>query len=762
MEKKILRLLIVDDSPDDAEIVTTALSKGNYMLKSLRVHDLTGLQAAIEKGEWDAVVAEYQLPHFGAALVLEWLRRAQLDIPLLVLTRAIRDADLLKIMRAGARDVVLKSQPARLLPAIERELAVAHERALYRQATKSLKEMEDKHRAVIESAREAICYSQDGMHINANKPYLDMFEYEDQSELEGVPLMNLIDKADQTRFKEYVRKTGNKAGAAQEFLAVRKGGACFHVEVTLSPIMISGEACTQVLVTDVSKRRAVETKLRYLNEHDPLTGLYNRHYFLQELTRTIERAKSDGGTSGGIVYVDFHDLRRVSKTHGHTAADRFLLAAARILREIFGERAVLTRCGDHEFAALLASTQTALLRDLAHRAEQALNATSFDDDGTQTKCNCRLASALIDRTADNGQKILANLYHTLELQSGTSTAAAPTPAATAAPTTAAPSPTKAATVPSKPTTKPAVTAAPKPATAPAAATSTPAAPSAPPILTTPSASATAVPTEGLERLQWAIQQEAFELNYQPIINLHGDPAEYFEVLVRMIDPNEQRIPPGQFMPLAEQTGLANTIDRWVLRHAIRALADLHRQDRRATFFINLSANALNDVEMVVMLQRWLNENVVRGQHLILELEEAAMLAHAGPAAAFMRAAKRVGCGFCLDNFGRNLATLNQWQELPIDYFKIDSGLVSNVHSDNAIHAALKRAVEAVKKLDRKTVAKGVESAGALSVLWTLGVDYAQGHYFQQAESAPDYEFENETTLSSEDSPHWATTKTKSR
>lgn len=723
MERKILRLLFVDDSPDEVENVVIAL-RDHYLLKWQRVQDLTTLEGTLAKSEWDVVASEYQLPQLKAAMVLESLKRANLDVPLLVLTRTIRDAELIGIMRAGARDVVRKDRSMRLLPVIERELAGTHERAAYRHSQQTLKEIEHKHDAYIDGAREAISYCQDGMHLNANRAYLDMFEYDNLADIEGVPLMNLIDKTDHQRFRDYIRQTRAQKGAMQEFLARRKSGTQFPVEIMLAPIRIRGEPFTQVLVSDISKRRAVENKLKYLSEHDPLTGLYNRHYFLQELTRAVARVKSLNA-SAGLVYIDVEDLRRVNKTLGHTSADRFLIIAARALREIFGESAVVARCADREFTALVHDADATALKALAARAGRVFTTAGLQELNDTVQYSCRTATVAINRHTESVEQVIAELYRAVE----------PAPAAASA--SASTNKQNDAALATK---KPAAT--------------TPAAPTKKAIA---ALSKDAGSTKPEDRLQWAIQREAFQLNYQPMINLHGDPAEYFEVLVRMMGDDGQLIPAAQFMPQAEQSGHSTAIDRWVVRQAIRSLADLHRQNRRATFFVNLSAVALHDVEMVVLIQRWLNECTVRGRHVILELDEAGVLAHVEAANAFMRAAKLVGCALCLDNFGRHFGAIAQLSQLPIDYFKLDGSLVQNL-ADDANRQSLKAAVDAAKTTGRKIVAKSVESANAISVLWSLGVDYAQGNYFQQADVSLDYEFVGETTLlSAGNSPSWTTT-----
>lgn len=734
MDTKILRLLIVDESPDEAELALTALRKGGYLLKPQRVNDLPSLQAALEKGTWDAIIAERTLPHFGINVLLDTLKQTHVHAPVLILTRAIPDAEIATVMRAGARDVILKNQMARLLPALERELAVAAERAQYRALSQNLEEIRDKHRAVVEGAREAVCYSHDGMHIDANKAYLDMFEYENTADLEGVPIMNLIDKNEHTRFKQFIRKGATQAGGAQEFVAIRKSGTRFPVELTLSSVTINGEACTQILVTDVSQRKAVETKLQFLNQHDPLTGLYNRQHFLHELAQSIERAKREGKKQS-LMHIDFADLRQVTQTLGHAAYDRFLLDATRKLRELFGQQAFIARYGDHEFTALVEETPPAQLRDFADRIEKIFATEGpVSESGTPIKCACRVAAASIDATTESAQKLMAGLYPVT---------AAPKPAPAAAETAAA-KPAAAAPGHSWRGTPPPTRMS---AVNPAPSIGKPIAPSAEP---------KGAPKDWQERIKFALERDGFRLIYQPIVNLHGEAAEYFEVLVRLVGDDEKLIPAAHFMPHAEKLGQTVAIDRWVVRQSIRALAELHRQQRKVRFFINLSPSALKDVELVVIAQQVLHETGLKGKYIIFELDEAAITTDADHAMAFMRAAGKIGCSFCIDNFGRALAATNRLREPMVQYLKLDGTLTQNLHTDPVSQASMKAVVEVAKAMEKKTIAKSVESADALSALWTLGVDYVQGHYFQEADTELNYDFGIETTISSsEGSPQWA-------
>ncbi len=711
-----MRLLIVDDSPDDAEVATTALRKAGFMLKTQRVQDLGSMQAALDKGTWDAVICEYQLPNFGAALALDLLKRRGLDIPFIVLTRSIRDADLDRIMRAGAQDVVRKQEPVRIPLVIERELRVFEVRRAHRETLARLNELEAKSRAIIEGTHEAICYCHDGMHLDANKAYLEIFGYENLEDLQSIPVMDLVDKSDRPRFKNYLRKAGEAPlPQTQEFLAVRRDGTRFPAELTISAITVNGERCTQIVVSDISKRKAVESRLQYLNQHDPLTGLLNRHFFLQELHKAVEAARGGLATSG-LIYIDLHPLKEINETLGHATGDRVLLKVARLMRERLGEEAVLARFGGDEFTVLLRDTGRAHLEQAAEQLRTAMKETSFTEEGKTFTCNCSFGIALVDKGVESAQKLLSQAYHDAQHARAATTREGTRPAAPEAPA-----------------------AREAPAASPAAR------------------AASSGSDDWAVRLHAALDKAAFQLAYQPIINLHGDPAEYFEVLVRLADRGGEPVPASQFMAAAERANLAAPIDRWVAREAVKALAELHRQDRRASFFVNLCPAMLQEPNFLISVQKQLREAHINPEFLVFEADETALTAHPAEAAAFLKAVHRLGCRFTVDNFGTGEHALDALRNQPIDFIKVDGNLIRHLAQDEVAQSSLKALVQVARALNVKVIAKSVEKAEDLAILWKLGVDYAQGHYFHVADARLDYEFADETTLSSDvlSAPNWA-------
>lgn len=719
MDIKILRLLIIDDSPDDADVTVATLRKAGYMLKTQRVQDMAGLQTALSQGQWDLILCEYNIPHFGAQFAIDLVKGSHLDTPFFVLAKKISDTDLVQIMRNGARDVILKAQSARLAPAIQRELQAHRDREIFRKQQYILKETEDKHRAIIEGSHEAVCYAHEGMHIDANVTYLELFGYENTEELEVIPILNLIKKDDQQRFKEFMRKKAKNSAADlnSEFEAVKKDGTPIFIDISISDINHKGEDCTQIIFTDITKRKAVEKRLQYLNQRDPLTGLYNRHFFLQKLGTAVEKAKA-GSNQSTLLFLDLSQLKKINENAGHAAGDRLLLLLAKLFREKLGDQAVISRFSGDEFAVLLPDQGEEQAAQTATGLEATLKDTTFTEGNHTFKCSCMLGKVLIDEKAENARQVLSQAYRSCAVDKPVEAldakmASAPTDSDTLAGTEA------------KETAE------------------------------------TSIDTEWQRKIQQALQSDTLELAFQPIINLHGDPADYFEVLVRMNDNEGGLIPAGEFMATANATGQILEIDKWVISHAIPALAELHQEQHAATFFINISRQSMADSSVPELIHQSITEAGIDGYHLIFEADEPDLISDPVAAGDFIRTIHDYGCQFCMDNFGQGFGGHNFLRHQAIEYVKITGSLIHNLSNDTINQAILQGLTIVANALGKKVIAKFVEDAESLSLLWDLEISYVQGNYFQQADADLSFESDNdagEATLSSDGSaPNWANT-----
>jgi len=756
---KILRVLILDESPDDAEQASAALRQAGYMLKTQRLETGVAVEQNLDHNQWDLILCAHGLANLPARQVVELVARKQPFAPVVVLARRIADDELHQLMQAGARDVIIKGQWGRLLPAVERELAVAHERRAWTAASEALRQLETRYRTMIEASLESISYVQDGMHMDANPSYLKLFGYENTEQLKEIPLLNLIDKQDQARFKAALRKPEG-ADKTQEFLAVTASGTRIPVEVAMSPLTINGEPSVQIVATDVSKRKALEIKLQSMHQRDPLTGLSNRTHFLGALGDAL---KAPGGILFGLTV---NQLAALNQTLGHTACDRLLVQIARQLRELAGAQAPVARITGGQFAVLLDPKSAANAGTLAEKFHEFFNTLTASEGERTVKPDVTIQQLPLDGQLKDRQAIMDQVFKT---------------DAEPMPTAYAPPPTKAVVTPSVPVTPDIVTKSETPAleivTAPVTPTQTvaPAAkakseipalefvtePLTPTKTVAPAVAAKPQPPaidiaaahasgNWSDAVQSALAHNQMQLLFQPIINLHGEPRCYYEAQLMLRTLDGKVIPSAEYLPSAEAAGLGGKIDRTLMLNVIDTLSKYHLEGRLGIVFVRLSSTAVQDSALLAAIQMHMKATGLDPSNLILELDESALVSHLEAARNFVEKARAMGIGIAVDNFTGQAVSQDVLADIHIDFFGVNCG------QDGLQEDALAAAIDVGLALERMILAKQIEDAEIFTALFSRGVHYVQGDYLQPASPGLDYSFEAEQTLASDEplAPSW--------
>ena len=721
---KILRVLLLDDSPDDAEQASLALRAAGYMLKTQRLETGVAVEQNLDSNPWDLILCAHGLNSLPARQVVELAARKQPYAPVIVLARRIQDDEVRTLMQAGARDVLIKGQWGRLLPVVERELSVANERRAWNETREALNNMESRYRTMIEASLEAIGYAQGGMHMDANPSYLRLFGFDTLASLKEHPLLNLIDKPDQARFKQALKKPegGDKP---QEFQAITVTGARISIEVAMSPLIIHGEPCLQVVATDITKRKALEVKLQSMHQRDPLTGLFNRAHFLDALGT---RLKTPGGA---VIGLSLPRLTELNNLLGHVACDRLLVQLGLQLRDLAGAMPAARVTGG-QFAVLLDAKAAPGADALAEKIRVALG-TLRAGEGEQMIQPEIIARVLqLDGQIKERLGVLDQVF-----QAGTTFAMEPAPRSTIPPP-----PTKARPV--------------APAPAPVSET--------PPIgtITAPEFAVAAPPPANLPSLQTihgsdfseplthALTHNQMQLLFQPIINLHGEPRCFYEAKLVLRTADGQVIDSNQYLPSALGAGLAGKIDRALLLNVIDTLSKHRMEGRPATVFVSLSPHVVQDSALLAAIQMHMKATGLAPSDLILQIDESVFARSYDLALAFVNKARALGLGIAVDHFTHRVIEMERLATMQIEFFSIDCG-APNFNED-----ALYNAIDAVIALERVTIARGIQDGNLFSTLFARGVHYVQGDYLQPASPNLDYAFEAEQTLASDEplGPNW--------
>lgn len=236
-----------------------------------------------------------------------------------------------------------------------------------------------------------------------------------------------------------------------------------------------------------------------------------------------------------------------------------------------------------------------------------------------------------------------------------------------------------------------------------------------------------------DELERALAEKRLALHYQPILDLKTRLVSHWEALIRLQASDGSLVMPGQFMGVAEATGLVRRLDRWVITEATRTVRHaLHAPGVRLA--LNMSGRSLDDEETLETLRRCLAQQGMSGERFILEITETAALADIKSAARLMASYRELGCAFSLDDFGVGYTSFQYLKELPVDSVKIDGSFIVGLKRNRDDQVFVKALTEAVHGFGKKVVAEFVEDGETLDILQEYGVDYAQGYYIGRPSS----------------------------
>jgi EAL domain-containing protein (putative c-di-GMP-specific phosphodiesterase class I) len=226
--------------------------------------------------------------------------------------------------------------------------------------------------------------------------------------------------------------------------------------------------------------------------------------------------------------------------------------------------------------------------------------------------------------------------------------------------------------------------------------------------------------------------------------LQGEASENYEVLLRLKNEEGEDVMPGQFLPVAEQTGQTVVIDRWVIVNALGVLAERRQQGSDTVFFIKLSGDTLADPDLPLWINEQLKTLRLPADAVVFEIAETDAAQKLKHAKAFVTAISALRCKTSLEHFGSSPNSFQLLKHLDVDFLKIDGTFSHNLMGNSNNQAMIKSIIEMARSMNKQCIAESVEDAGSLSVLFQYGVSYIQGYFLQEPHEELDYDFTGET------------------
>ena len=438
------------------------------------------------------------------------------------------------------------------------------------------------------------------------------------------------------------------------------------------------------IVQDISERKAREDEIRTLAYFDGLTGLANRFSFLQRLEQELLRAKQEHSALA-LLYLDLDHFKSINDTLGHEAGDAILAEVAARFAGVMQQgltagavadrRSHLARLGGDEFTLMLPRAHSAAdALALAERVRESLR-QPIDTSGQSLVVTASIGMAMYPRDADTAGTLLkfADSAMYLAKDEGRDTAR---------------------------------------------------------FYDSRISDRLLRNMRISNLLRFALERGEFSVEYQPIISAGNGEVTDLEALIRWTHPEEGRISPAEFIPLAESNGLIGALGEWVLRTACGDIAGLRRQlGTEVSVSVNVSAGQLRSPRLSQVVLKILRETGLPATALTLEITESVLIENNANAMTLLGALSTQGVRISLDDFGTGYASMSYLKRLPLDGLKIDRSFVADLLKDADDRVIVRAIILVAKELGLTVTAEGVETAEQRALLASLGCDLLQGFLF---------------------------------
>lgn len=400
---KPLRVLIVEDSVFDKELLLRALRQQGYDVTYEAVDTAAGMRAALERQGWDLITSDHEMPNFDAPAALALAKELRSDAPFIIVSGEIDLNLAVKLIKSGAADYVQKQELIRLGPVIERELRDA-KLALERNiAEDQLQESQALFRAIVENVGELVAVlDTEGGRLYNSPSYGPLFR--EQDIVRGSNSFLEIHPEDRERIKNIFLKTVTTGiGERAEFRFILKDGSIRHMESDGRAIRsVSGNVSKVVVVSrDITAQKHLEAELRKMAVTDPLTGLPNRRYFQVHLEQELERLHRIKGHSATVLMVDSDHFKKVNDTFGHLAGDHTLVHLASLMQNALRKIDTAGRIGGEEFAIILSGTDLGAAGVFAERLRLKVAGTPLAQNGREIPITVSIGVAEMTATDES-------------------------------------------------------------------------------------------------------------------------------------------------------------------------------------------------------------------------------------------------------------------------------------------------------------------------------------------------------------------------
>jgi diguanylate cyclase (GGDEF)-like protein len=429
----------------------------------------------------------------------------------------------------------------------------------------------------------------------------------------------------------------------------------------------------EILQGALKKAEKTEAELRYLADHDPLTGLLNRRSFRSKLDRYVSFAARYGG-QGAVMIIDIDGLKEVNDRLGHQLGDNLIRTVAEVLRQRVRGTDIVARLSGDEFAVLMPQADTDGALQLGEDLRSQV-AEGLPDDPTVGAATISVGITMFGGKRNGSEAVLVaadQAMYRAKAEGRNRIALFEDPG-------------EGERVSQR----------------------------------RQSTSA---------RIRDALTQDRLSLATQPIRSLASGGIERYELLLRMTGDDGEMLPAASFIGVAERSGMVQELDRWVVSRALEMLAERERAGDPVSLHVNLSGASLSDLSVLEFIERRLDEGDADPGRCTFEITQTARVQDYATAAGFADRLTEFGCEVAIDDYGAGFGPFDYLKQMPFDVIKIDGSFIRDMPHNDADQLTVQAIVQIARGLGKRTIAEFVQDDDTTRMLREYGVDMAQGYH----------------------------------
>lgn len=667
-----VNLLVTDRSPDAAEHINSLLRNSGIQIHVIHAASVVDVKRSLDN-DAPLMVLYAEADETEAPLEEVAALASAFNVPFALFTDVNTNEQLSRALETTACFVIHSELENLLTDSVSRLIRNAENERKYADRQQRLEELEHRYNLLLDSSRDPIAYIHEGLHVYANRAYLEALRLDNPDDTMALSLLELIKPKDETTDMKSLLKglsRGEFPEAGLEVEVNRPDGSVLDASLLFSPARFDGEDCTQMMMRRKDAASELASELERMRVTDPLTGLANRKAFTTAVDQRIESKEHD--SVAAVLYLEPDGFDELQKDLSADALDEFLADLAQVIRRSIDESDLAARINEEGFGILALRPSVADMETLAETLLKNCRSHVVEAGDRAFSISCSIGVRNIGRLATDARELVAQAREVcLEASKDGDRFEVFRPQLTAVESADG-------------------------------------------------------EQDWIDRINEAVRNQDFYTVQQSIVDLDGEGEQLVENIAFLRGENGDHSP-SEFQQIAERNDLAGAIDRQVIPGLLRTFVDSSERQ-----IINLSSNSILDYSFPGWLVEQMREACIEGNRIILQIAASAAHTNLRPAQRLMTELKPMGCLLSVGQFDAGLKSLQLLDHLETSYVKLDRALMSDLLADSKKQEAVRKVVQAAEPHGVAVIADEVADTASLAVLWQCGVKLISGAFLNES------------------------------